>query len=414
VGLDQALDDEEPQADPVARGAAAAPVAIKDVGKLFGRDAGAAVRDSHADLIGISPQAHDHGPAGRREVNGVSDQVLEHLLHSLALTQRPLAPALEPGRRFSTSFLAASGAMRSTVSRTSAAQVRWSQRDLDTAAVHALRFEDVQRQARHRPYRALRGLGALTHPPLSGRPTITSLWIPPSSVDFRWRIVHTSSYVLGEMTPRSHLIAPRNAERTRGRLLQAAFQEIHRSGFRSADVDAILATAGVTKGALYYHFDGKEALGYAVVDEVVTRITREKWLWPLKKAKNPINALIGIIESTSLRREDLERGCPLNNLSQEMSPVDEGFRTRTAKVFRDWHDAIAAALREGQKRGVVRSDVDADETATFLVAAYEGCISLAKNSQDARVLQSGQRSLVRHLESLRAARTRPLRPAGRG
>jgi TetR/AcrR family transcriptional regulator, transcriptional repressor for nem operon len=215
-------------------------------------------------------------------------------------------------------------------------------------------------------------------------------------------------------SPRSGVTTPRNAERTRGRLLQAAFREIPRSGFRSADVNAILATAGVTKGALYYHFEGKEALGYAVVDEVITSITREKWLWPLENTKNPIAALVGIIQSTSLRPEDLRRGCPLNNLSQEMSPLDEGFRTRTAKVFRDWHDAIATALREGQKRGVVRSDVDPDETATFLIAAYEGYISLAKNSQDARVLESGQKSVIHHLESLRAASGRPARPAGRG
>jgi TetR/AcrR family transcriptional repressor of nem operon len=45
-------------------------------------------------------------------------------------------------------------------------------------------------------------------------------------------------------------------------------------------VDAILATAGVTKGALYDHFDGKDALGYAVVDEVIASIGREKWLRP--------------------------------------------------------------------------------------------------------------------------------------
>ena len=206
---------------------------------------------------------------------------------------------------------------------------------------------------------------------------------------------------------------PRDPERTRGRLLRAAFQEMHRSGFRSADLDAILAAAGVTKGALYYHFDNKEALGYAVVDEVIKSITREKWVRPLQNAKNPIDTLVGIVQSTSLKPEDLQRGCPLNNLSQEMSPLDAGFRRRTAKVFRDWHDAIAVALREGQKRGVVRSDINADETATFLIAAYEGYVSLAKNSQDARMLQSGQRSVIRHLESLRPVRGRT-RAAGRG
>ena len=34
---------------------------------------------------------------------------------------------------------------------------------------------------------------------------------------------------------------------------------------------------------------------------------------------------------------------------------------RTARVYEDWHDAMAEALREGQKRRVVRSDLNANE-----------------------------------------------------
>jgi TetR/AcrR family transcriptional regulator, transcriptional repressor for nem operon len=202
----------------------------------------------------------------------------------------------------------------------------------------------------------------------------------------------------------------RNSERTRGLLLQAAFREMHRSGFRSADLDAILAKAGVTKGALYYHFDNKEALGYAVVDEVMASDLHQKWVQPLRDAKNPIDVLIRIVQSESLKREDVRRGCPLLNLSQEMSGLDEGFRKRTARLFRDWHDAVAGALREGQKRGLVRNDIDANETATFLIATYEGYVVLTKNSQDARMMQSGQRRVSGHLGSLRPARGRTRAP----
>ena len=200
--------------------------------------------------------------------------------------------------------------------------------------------------------------------------------------------------------------APRDPERTRKRLLQAAFQEIHLSGFRSADVDAILAKAGVTRGALYYHFDSKEALGYAVADEVITDIVRDKWLQPLRNPTNPVDTLVGIIQSTSLKPKDLRRGCALNNLAQEMSPIDEGFRKRTARLFKHWHDAITRALRTGKKHGVVRNDVDPDDAATFLIAAYEGYFSLAKNSQDARVLRSGLSNLTGYLEGLRVRRDR--------
>jgi TetR/AcrR family transcriptional repressor of nem operon len=205
---------------------------------------------------------------------------------------------------------------------------------------------------------------------------------------------------------------PRDPERTRGRLLRAAFEEMLRSGFRNADLDAILARAGVTKGALYYHFDNKEALGYAVVDEVIASNVHRKWVLPLRNAKNPIDVLIRIIRSESLKREDVQLSCPLLNLSQEMSGIDERFRRRTLKVYKDWHDAMAEALREGQKRRLVRNDINASETAMFLIAVWEGYAVLGKNSQDPRTMKSGQRRVSGHLESLRPARGRT-RAAGR-
>src|SRR6516165_4788264 len=91
----------------------------------------------------------------------------------------------------------------------------------------------------------------------------------------------------------------RDPERTRERLLQAAFREIHRSGFQSAGLDTILAATGVTKGALYYHFDSKKALGYAIVEEVIAASLRDKWLRPFRSGTDPIETLIGIVRATS-------------------------------------------------------------------------------------------------------------------
>jgi TetR/AcrR family transcriptional regulator, transcriptional repressor for nem operon len=81
----------------------------------------------------------------------------------------------------------------------------------------------------------------------------------------------------------------RDAERTRELLLQAAFREVHKSGFQSTGVDTILAATGVTKGALYYHFASKKALGYAIVEEVIAANLRDKWLRPFRSGANPID-----------------------------------------------------------------------------------------------------------------------------
>jgi TetR/AcrR family transcriptional repressor of nem operon len=211
------------------------------------------------------------------------------------------------------------------------------------------------------------------------------------------------------MYQRSTRARGRDPEGTREAILAAAAETIHRSGFRGTDVDTILARAGVTKGALYHHFRDKEALGYAVVDESLARLTREKWVAPLRDAANPLDALIAVVESTSVAPEEVRCGCPVNNLAQEMSPLDEGFRERLARVFDAWQEGIAAGLRAGRKRGQVRRDVDPEEAATFFVALYEGYISLAKTSRDPNVLRAGKRAMARHLDSLRAGGPRRVR-----
>ena len=196
----------------------------------------------------------------------------------------------------------------------------------------------------------------------------------------------------------------RHPERTRERLLQAGFREVYRSGFQSASINTILAATHVTKGALYHHFDSKEDLGHAIIEEIVAKLTQDKWIGPLQQGNNPIDTLISIVQATSLRPADVKGGCPLLNLAQEMSALDEQFRKQLETIFREWVDAIAAALRRGQAQGTVRRDLHAQDTAGFLVAMYEGYAVLVKNAQDAKLWNVGIRNIVRWLQSLRAPR----------
>ncbi|MDI7774998.1 TetR/AcrR family transcriptional regulator [Asticcacaulis sp. EMRT-3] len=193
----------------------------------------------------------------------------------------------------------------------------------------------------------------------------------------------------------------RKPTQTRDHLVAAAFAEIYHNGFQGSDLNGILHRAGVTRGALYHHFGSKEGLGHAVIEQAISGITTEKWLAPLDDIDDPIDALIGIIGETRLDAEAVSGGCPLNNLAQEMSPLDEGFRLRLAQIFAGWIGGVADALHLGQINGKVRRDIDAHDTATFFIATYEGYISLAKNAQSPDLLASGIRQLRTWLESLR-------------
>ncbi len=195
----------------------------------------------------------------------------------------------------------------------------------------------------------------------------------------------------------------RDSERTRQRVLQAAYRQVYRYGFQSAGIDAILAATNVTKGALYYHFESKEALGYAIIEEVIAKLTRERWLLPLQRSnhKDALEALIATVQAIPHSPSDVKNGCPLVNLAQEMSRLDEQFRKRLEKIFLGWQEAIATTLRRGQSQGSVRRDLVPEDAASFLIAMVEGYEVLAKNAQDPKVWKTGIRNIVSWLGSLR-------------
>jgi TetR/AcrR family transcriptional regulator, transcriptional repressor for nem operon len=193
----------------------------------------------------------------------------------------------------------------------------------------------------------------------------------------------------------------RDPERTRKRLLKAAFREVHRSGFRSTGIEAILAATNVTKGALYHHFESKEALGYAIIEEIIAKLFQDRWLSPMLGNGEPIDILIGIVRRLPGRPQDIRNSCPLLNLAQEMSSLDEQFRKRLEMLFLGWQKGVAALLRKGQSQGTVRREVNPDETASFLVAMVEGNASLAKVAQDSKVWEVGLKNIVGWLRTLR-------------
>ncbi len=194
----------------------------------------------------------------------------------------------------------------------------------------------------------------------------------------------------------------RNPDQTRQNLVQAAYWEIYRHGFRSASLDRILAQVGVTKGALYHHFPNKPALGHAVVEEVIRPLIHRIWIEPVERAESPLEALTAIQQAMegNLSMGACELGCPLNNLAQEMSPVNEGFRKRLDEIFGLWREAIARALRQGQQEARVRSDIDPHRAASFIIAAIEGSIGMAKNTQNSEPWNACQEGLEHYIESL--------------
>lgn len=195
----------------------------------------------------------------------------------------------------------------------------------------------------------------------------------------------------------------KSSDQTRQTLLQAAFEEIHRNGFQAASLTRILADTGLTKGALYHHFPDKKALGLAVIEDVIRPQLAAMMLAPLADAQQPLAAMQALLKSKAAESDPwvVTLGCPLNNLMQEMSPVDETFRLRLNSLFQDWVSVMANALERGRQSGEVKQEVNAADTAFFIVSALEGCIGMSKNTQSVAAYRGCLGQLNTYLETLK-------------
>jgi AcrR family transcriptional regulator len=185
-----------------------------------------------------------------------------------------------------------------------------------------------------------------------------------------------------------------------------------RNGFQAASLSTILTKAGLTKGALYHHFPDKAALGIAVVEEVVRRPLLDAYLDPLRSATgDPLAALQDVLRrrADDFEERGVDLGCPLNNMAQEMSPLDERFREAVESVLDDWVAGFTEALHRARAAGSLRPDVDPRRVAAFLVASVEGSFGMAKNARSTALLRANLDVLADYLDTLRPAA--PLRHA---
>jgi len=194
----------------------------------------------------------------------------------------------------------------------------------------------------------------------------------------------------------------RDPEKTRAQIVSAAFDTIHRNGFRATSVKDIVTKAGVTEGAFFHYFRTKDELGYALTEEILKEMMLDRWTRPLAAYENPVQGMIirfrKLMESAS--DEDLTLGCPLNNLTQEMSPVDEIFKDRLRAVLGLWIDETERHLKRAQAKGYLKTGVNPRQVAEFAVMIEEGSAALVKNLGGRNLYRSLYESFRQYMLSI--------------
>lgn len=185
---------------------------------------------------------------------------------------------------------------------------------------------------------------------------------------------------------------------TREKLLDIAFEEIYQNGYANTSVDKILKKANMNKGSMYHFFKSKKELCLAVITERVNDYIVDKYGALLKYEENICDEMMNLIKNRN--NFDFNCGCKLNNLMQELSPIDKDFKEALEIVYFRFENIIEQVLNKAlDKNEIVHNDTKA--LSMFVVASIEGCLGTAKKSQDGNFFQTCISQLELLLNSLK-------------
>ncbi|MEU3711073.1 ScbR family autoregulator-binding transcription factor [Streptomyces catenulae] len=163
---------------------------------------------------------------------------------------------------------------------------------------------------------------------------------------------------------------PRSAQ-TRRALIRSAAQTFDEHGYPRAKLSAISAGAGVSTGALHFHFDTKAAVA-AAVEEEAARTLHESARTVRHLTPDPLQALVDTthVLARQLATDVVTRaGYRLNCQSAHRSGPD--LRAR-------WHVCVCELLDRAEEQNLLVPGLAAEESAAALVGATTGFEVLAR------------------------------------
>jgi TetR/AcrR family transcriptional regulator, transcriptional repressor for nem operon len=193
-----------------------------------------------------------------------------------------------------------------------------------------------------------------------------------------------------------YLCAVRNPEQTKAKILKKSGVLFNTQGYKATSLSDITAATGFTKGAIYRHFESKEALeketlfhlSSIMFERVRTRIKMEN------TAGDKLRGVFRFFESY-ITNPEVKGGCPLLNVAIEADDSNPMLRREALKVLDILRDSLVTIMNNGIRFGQLRKDCDVQFYSTVIIASLEGAIMMSKlrgNNDDIR-------RVIRHLES---------------
>ncbi|RII06896.1 A-factor receptor protein [Streptomyces sp. YIM 130001] len=178
------------------------------------------------------------------------------------------------------------------------------------------------------------------------------------------------------------------AIRTRRIILEAAASVFEVRGYQAATISEILTVAGVTKGALYFHFDSKDDLALGVLQEQDHQLEV-----PPQTCKSQEFVDVGALHAYRIETDPLVRSAVALSMDAHARGLD-----RSGPFIR-WSQLLRTILLQAKDQGELLPHVVPAESAEIFVGAFGGtqAMSRAVEGGDQMTLAERISQLYRHI-----------------
>lgn len=178
------------------------------------------------------------------------------------------------------------------------------------------------------------------------------------------------------------MVRQARSEATRRRIIDSAIDLINEIGYPAAGLADIIERADLTKGALYYHFDSKEALATSIIEEGAATVLDA--FRSAGRASSPAmeNIVHGLFVTADVLGSDR-----VAQAASRLLRTFGGFNPAAKRTYATLIEEMTRLTTGASGEGDLRSDVDPQEAGNLIVATLLGSEVLSSALSDGKDLR---------------------------
>jgi AcrR family transcriptional regulator len=165
------------------------------------------------------------------------------------------------------------------------------------------------------------------------------------------------------------------SQETANRILTQAMRMFLAKGYHGSSIDDITHAAGVTKGALYWHFKSKEDLLKRIVEEFEKRFL-DGLIQAVKDARGDTHDKFEkyFRYNAAFSYYNRELCVSFTTLAAELVGAHHGTEPEFRRIYKKYQKFLSRLILQGKKERFFKKEIDSDLAALIIIAFHDGIL----------------------------------------